>query len=184
MHGPTSTKEACFDAGIIIDMNARTKRTTKTTKAARTTKATPREASSEPTVDAGTTTPATPAAPAAPASANTDSSATLPDINHYAYRIRWDGESERFVASCAEMPDVTFTSGSQLEAFVGIRNAVEAEVSRLAKSGEEAPEPLTERRYSGHILVRIPPELHRRLTIEAAEQHVSLNRLISNRLAG
>lgn len=108
----------------------------------------------------------------------------MPDINHYAYRIRWDGESERFVASCAEMPDVTFTSGSQLEAFVGIRNAVEAEVSRLAKSGEEAPEPLTERRYSGRILVRIPPELHRRLTIEAAEQHVSLNRLISNRLAG
>ncbi|KFI97013.1 type II toxin-antitoxin system HicB family antitoxin [Bifidobacterium stellenboschense] len=110
--------------------------------------------------------------------------ANIPDVNHYAYRIRWDGKSERFVASCAELPDVTFESDSQLEAFVGIRNAAEAEVKRLAKAGEEAPEPLSERRFSGRILVRIPPELHRALTIEAAEQHISLNRLISNRLAG
>ncbi|PLS28708.1 type II toxin-antitoxin system HicB family antitoxin [Bifidobacterium parmae] len=112
------------------------------------------------------------------------SGTSVPDVNHYAYRIRWDGKSERFVASCAELPDVTFESASQLEAFVGIRNAAEAEVKRLVKAGEEAPEPLSERHFSGRILVRIPPELHRALTIEAAEQHISLNRLISNRLAG
>lgn len=108
----------------------------------------------------------------------------MPDINHYAYRVRWDGDDERFVATCAELPDITFASASQLEAFVGIRGAVEAKVARLAAKGEEVPEPLSERRFSGRILVRIPPELHRRLSIEAAEQHISLNRLISNRLAG
>ncbi|WP_082440542.1 type II toxin-antitoxin system HicB family antitoxin [Bifidobacterium aesculapii] len=116
-----------------------------------------------------------------PATAPTQPTA---NINHYAYRVRWDGDGERFVATCAELPDVTFSSASQLEAFVGIRGAVEAEVARLAANGEEVPEPLSERRFSGRILVRIPPELHRRLSIEAAEQHISLNRLISNRLAG
>ncbi|NMD47819.1 MAG: toxin-antitoxin system HicB family antitoxin, partial [Propionibacterium sp.] len=35
---------------------------------------------------------------------------------------------------------------------------------------------------SGKFMVRLPPELHRQLAIEAAEQHVSLNRLISGRL--
>ncbi|NEG54930.1 type II toxin-antitoxin system HicB family antitoxin [Bifidobacterium platyrrhinorum] len=106
------------------------------------------------------------------------------DIGHYAYRVRWEAAKKRFVASCAEMPDVTYDSASQLDAFVGVRDAVEKAVARLHAAGKEAPEPLSERSFSGRILVRIPPELHRALSIEAAEQHVSLNRLISNRLAG
>jgi len=38
--------------------------------------------------------------------------------------------------------------------------------------------------YSGRFQVRIPPEVHRRLATEAAEQGVSLNRLVSSRLTG
>lgn len=116
---------------------------------------------------------------------STDSPTSSPavNINHYAYRVRWSEENDDFIASCAELPGVTFTSESQLEAFVGIRTAVAEEVERRRAANEEVPEPLAERHYSGRILVRVPPELHRRLTIEAAEQQVSLNRLISNRLA-
>ncbi|WP_125982358.1 type II toxin-antitoxin system HicB family antitoxin [Bifidobacterium goeldii] len=114
--------------------------------------------------------------------ANPQSPSTV-NINHYAYRVRWNEENDDFIASCAELPEVTFVSESQLEAFVGIRTAVAEEVERRRAANEEVPEPLAERHYSGRILVRVPPELHRRLTIEAAEQQVSLNRLISNRLA-
>jgi predicted HicB family RNase H-like nuclease len=39
------------------------------------------------------------------------------------------------------------------------------------------------RRYSGQFKVRIPPEVHRRLSIEASESKVSLNRLVSAKLA-
>jgi predicted HicB family RNase H-like nuclease len=35
----------------------------------------------------------------------------------------------------------------------------------------------------GKFLVRVPAEVHRRLVLEAAEQHVCLNRLVSDRLA-
>ena len=37
--------------------------------------------------------------------------------------------------------------------------------------------------YSGRINVRVPPMLHRELVMEAAENKVSLNRLISAKLA-
>ncbi|MFR1168403.1 MAG: toxin-antitoxin system HicB family antitoxin [Adlercreutzia equolifaciens] len=47
----------------------------------------------------------------------------------------------------------------------------------MAESGEEAPTPLASRTYSGKFALRIPPEKHRELAIEAAEQHVSLNQL-------
>jgi hypothetical protein len=49
--------------------------------------------------------------------------------------------------------------------------------------GEPVPVPLADRRYSGEFKVRIPPEQHRRLAIEASEQGVSLNRLVSAKLA-
>jgi len=47
---------------------------------------------------------------------------------------------------------------------------------------ETVPEPIATRRYSGRFMVRVPPELHRRLTLEAAEAGVSLNRLASAKL--
>ena len=56
-------------------------------------------------------------------------------------------------------------------------------LSDLTASGEAIPEPLSERAYSGRFVVRVPSEVRRRLAREAAEQHVSLNRLVSDRLA-
>ena len=39
------------------------------------------------------------------------------------------------------------------------------------------------RAYSGRFMVRVPPEIHRALAIRAAEEGVSLNRLVSAKLA-
>ena len=53
----------------------------------------------------------------------------------------------------------------------------------MQANDEMPPEPLAERTYSGRFLVRVPPETHRALAIKAAEEGVSLNRLVSARLA-
>ncbi|PPQ34910.1 toxin-antitoxin system HicB family antitoxin [Rhodopila globiformis] len=44
-------------------------------------------------------------------------------------------------------------------------------------------DPQSPRTYSGKFIVRVLPELHRRLVIEAAEAQVSLNLLVSHRLS-
>jgi len=36
--------------------------------------------------------------------------------------------------------------------------------------------------YSGKFVIRIPPEVHRILAIKAAEERISLNRLVSAKL--
>jgi predicted HicB family RNase H-like nuclease len=54
----------------------------------------------------------------------------------------------------------------------------------MQAGGEAVPVPIADRRYSGEFKVRIPPQQHRRLAIEASEQGVSLNRLVSAKLAG
>lgn len=56
-------------------------------------------------------------------------------------------------------------------------------VADMLDNGEKVPEPLSSRKFSGKFMVRVPPEVHRHLAIEAAEEKVSLNRLVSAKLA-
>ena len=56
-------------------------------------------------------------------------------------------------------------------------------VADLEANGEPVPDPLATRNYSGRFMVRIPPEVHRELAIKAAEEGVSLNRLVSARIS-
>lgn len=104
-------------------------------------------------------------------------------IDRYVYRIHWSDIDGGFVATVAEMPNLRFVSESYVEALTGIRIAAHDEVVGLMEKGAEVPVPFEDRRYSGHFMVRVPPEVHRRLSIEAAEQGVSLNRLIQARLS-
>ena len=53
----------------------------------------------------------------------------------------------------------------------------------MLSTGETPPEPIADRSYSGKFIVRVPSEVHRALAIRAAEEGVSLNRLVSARLA-
>jgi predicted HicB family RNase H-like nuclease len=107
----------------------------------------------------------------------------MPDATHYTYRVAWSPEDGEHVATVAEFPSLSWLAPTQVEALRGIADVVRDVLADLAASGEPIPEPLSERTYSGRFVVRVPAEVHRRLAREAAEQHVSLNRLVSDRLA-
>ena len=106
-----------------------------------------------------------------------------PDPAHYTYRVAWSAEDNEHVATVAEFPSLSWLAPTPVEALSGLADLVRDVVADLVASGESVPEPLSERTYSGRFVVRVPAELHRRLAVEAAEQHVSLNRLVSERLA-
>ncbi len=101
----------------------------------------------------------------------------------FTYRVTWSEEDQNFVGLCAEFPSLSWLATSQDQALKGIRRTVDEVIKDMAESGEPIPEPHALRAYSGKFQVRIPPETHRRLAIAAAESGVSLNRLISQKLA-
>ena len=105
------------------------------------------------------------------------------NIEHYTYRVIWSAEDGEHVGLCAEMPSLSWLADTPEAALSGIRAVVAEVVSDLLASGEPVPEPLAERNYSGEFRVRIPPALHRKLAMDAHEQQVSLNRLVSAKLA-
>ena len=103
--------------------------------------------------------------------------------DHYTYRVTWSPDDEEFVGLCAEFPLLSWLSGSQEEAFSGIRELVSDCIADMQSNNERVPEPMADRMYSGKFMVRVPPETHRALAVKAAEEGVSLNRLVSARLA-
>ena len=103
--------------------------------------------------------------------------------DHYTYRVTWYAEDEEYVGLCVEFPSLSWLAGTPDEAFAGIRALVYDCVADMEAEGETPPDPLADRSYSGRFVVRVPPETHRALAIKAAEEGVSLNRLVSARLA-
>lgn len=100
-----------------------------------------------------------------------------------AYRVSWPSEDGENVGLCAEFPSLSWLLPSPEESISGIRRLVASCVADMHAQGEEPPQPLADRAYSGKFLVRLSPETHRALALRAAEQGVSLNRLVSARLA-
>jgi len=103
--------------------------------------------------------------------------------DRYTYRITWSESDKEYVGLCAEFPSLSWLAPTPEDALHGIRKMVADAVADIQNSRETPPSPLSDRPYSGKFVVRIPPEVHRRLSISAAEEGVSLNRLISSRLS-
>ena len=103
--------------------------------------------------------------------------------DHYTYRVTWSEEDGEHVGLCAEFPSLSWLAPTPGGALQGARRLVAEVVADLASSGEAVPVPLAVRPFSGKFVVRVPPEVHRELAMEAAEARVSLNRLASAKLA-
>lgn len=107
---------------------------------------------------------------------------TLPEITHYTYRVTWSAEDAEFVGTCLEFPSLSWLATTQDEALHGIVDLVREVVKDLERGGEPVPEPLSSRVYSGKFNLRVGERLHRKLALEAAEEHLSLNQYVVRRL--
>lgn len=103
--------------------------------------------------------------------------------DHYTYRVIWSEEDQEYVGLCTEFPSLSWLDETQEEALQGIRQLVSEVIEDMKKNNEDIPEPFSTRKFSGKFIVRVPPELHRRIAEEAAEEGVSINRLVTSRLA-
>lgn len=105
------------------------------------------------------------------------------DTAHYTYRVSWSGEDGEFVATCLELPSLSWLAATQTKALLGLRKVVDDVVADLAANNEDIPVPLADRRFSGRFNIRISPDPHRDLAMKAFDHHMSLNRFVSDRLA-
>ena len=103
--------------------------------------------------------------------------------DRYTYRVTWSEDDNEYVGLCAEFPSLSWLSKTPGVALKGIRKLVEDVVRDMQNEGEVVPEPIACKHYSGKFIVRVPPQVHRNLAIQAAESGISLNRLASSKLS-
>lgn len=103
--------------------------------------------------------------------------------DRYTYRVTWSEEDGEFVGLCAEFPSLSFLAVTQADALVGVLEVVQEVLVDMVESGEDLPQPYSSRKFSGKFMLRIPPDAHRNLAVQAAEAGVSLNRYVSSKLS-
>ena len=103
--------------------------------------------------------------------------------DRYTYRITWSEDDQEYVGLCIEFPSLSWLAESPEAALQGIRNVVEEAVHDMENSGESPPPAISSKLFSGKFVVRIPPKVHRELALQAAEEGISLNRLVSAKLS-
>jgi predicted HicB family RNase H-like nuclease len=102
---------------------------------------------------------------------------------NYTYRAEWDPERSEYIARCLEFPGRSATAFTAHDAVAAMEKVVDDELDELASLSMQPPVSLTDHRYSGTFLVRTSRAMHSRLTVEAAEQRVSLNHWVAAKLA-
>jgi predicted HicB family RNase H-like nuclease len=104
------------------------------------------------------------------------------DVSHYTYRVAWSVEDDEFVATVAEFPSLSWLAPSQVEALQGLETVLTDVVLDMQEHGEDVPEPISERTYSGKFNLRLGEKLHREVALRAAEENLSINQWVVRKL--
>jgi len=102
--------------------------------------------------------------------------------DRYTYRVTWSEDDNEYAGLCAEFPSLSWLARTPEAALRGVRKLVADVTQDMNDNSEDVPEPISCRKYSGKFMVRVPPDVHRNLAIQAAESGVSLNRLAGLKL--
>ena len=104
-------------------------------------------------------------------------------IDKYTYRVTWSEDDAEYVGLCTEFPSLSWLAHTPEAALKGVSKLVKEVIADMLSNEEAIPEPIALKHFSGKFMVRVPPEVHRELSIQAAEAGVSLNRLASAKLS-
>ena len=100
----------------------------------------------------------------------------------YTVNVFLDEDGE-YLAHFVELPNVSAFGGSPEEALRELATAWEGVKESYKKHKEQVPVAPTRKKYSGQFNVRLDRRIHRALAIEAAKAGISLNAIVSQKLA-
>ena len=101
-------------------------------------------------------------------------------LEHKGYRghVEFDSDAGIFHGEVLDTRDViTFQGKSVKEIRRAFRDSIEDSLEFCRERGEEPEKP-----FSGRLMVRLPPELHRKLYVQARQEGKSLNQLVAEKL--
>jgi predicted HicB family RNase H-like nuclease len=104
------------------------------------------------------------------------------DFDGFTVNITLDEDGD-WLAYLVELPNVSAFADRPEAAVKELRTAWEAVKESYRKHRQPIPVAPARRKYSGQFNVRIDKRVHRALAMEAAQAGISLNALVSQKLA-
>lgn len=102
-------------------------------------------------------------------------------LNHKGYtgRVEFDDEAGLFHGEVLDLKDVVTFQGRTVEELErAFRESVEEYLAFCQARGEAADKP-----FSGRLMLRLPPTLHREIYVQAQREGKSLNQWIADQLS-
>lgn len=93
-----------------------------------------------------------------------------------------DDGKKKYVVEITDLPGCSSHAEELDEAFAKLQIAKEAWLEVSLSRGLEVPEPVSEDKFSGKFLLRVPAKLHKQLATRAGKEGLSLNQLIRSAL--
>jgi predicted HicB family RNase H-like nuclease len=112
---------------------------------------------------------------------------TITQIKEAARRylkiIEWDDHDRCYVGSAPPLIGQSCHGKTEADVIKQLQAIVEEWVELLLVDGKPLPEGTADRRFSGKFVVRLSPEIHRKVSLKAMARGESLNEFVSETLA-
>lgn len=106
----------------------------------------------------------------------------VPAADRYTYRILWSAKDQEFIATVVEFPSLSWIADTRTKALNGLTSVVEQVLTDMLEQGEAIPAPWDERTFSGKFNLRLGPDLHKKVALDAAEHNESMNTYVMKKL--
>ena len=104
------------------------------------------------------------------------------NLDGFSINIFQDDE-EDWIAHFVEMPQISAFSDTPDKALLGLAEAWEGVKESYQKHKKPIPLAPSQKQYSGRFNIRIDKRVHKSLVMEASQAGLSLNALVSQKLA-
>lgn len=102
--------------------------------------------------------------------------------DHYLKIVEWSKEDKCYVGTAPELILGGVHGPDEKKVFVELCQVVSEAIALLEKEGRPLPQAASQKKYSGKILLRLPPSWHKLLTLKAMQKGESVNKLIQSQL--
>lgn len=101
----------------------------------------------------------------------------------YLKIVEWSDEDRCYVGSAPPLIGQSCHGKTEADVLAQLQTIVEEWVATLMVDGKPLPAGTANRKFSGKFIVRLSPEIHRKVVLKAMARSESLNEFVSETLA-
>lgn len=102
--------------------------------------------------------------------------------DNYLKIVEWSDEDRCYIGTSPGLFDGGVHGKNETKVFQKLCETVEETIKLIKKEGKPLPPPTANKIFSGKILLRISPDLHKTLAVRALQEGESVNKLIEHKL--